>query len=91
MEFSLPLDNGKYTVEMKDSKITAKRNGLPWRDLTGDNLFFYMLMHSTDLECRMIEVRETLNLLKSAETPSKEIQDSIEKLTKVLTSDKNTE
>jgi hypothetical protein len=56
MEMQTPLDNGKYVVTMKDNKVTATRHGEPWRDLTGDNLVFHLLMLVADLECRMPEL-----------------------------------
>lgn len=48
-----PLDNGKYIVTMEDNKVTATRHGEPWRDLTGDNLVFHLLVLVADLECRL--------------------------------------
>jgi hypothetical protein len=37
--------DGKYTVTNDNGKLTALRNGEPWgRDLTGDNLIYWMLV-----------------------------------------------
>ncbi len=47
------LDNGKYCITMKDNKITATRHGEPWRDLTGDNLMYYLLLRNAELECTL--------------------------------------
>lgn len=51
MDMQLPLDNGKYVITVKDNTITATRHGEPWRDLTGDNIMFFLLTHIADLEC----------------------------------------
>jgi len=44
MEIS--LDNGKYKVTMNDdgSNFHAVRNDAIWRDLTGDNLVYFMAL-----------------------------------------------
>lgn len=40
------FDNGKYTVVSEDGtgKQYALRHGEPWRDLTGDNLIYWMMV-----------------------------------------------
>lgn len=39
----IKLDNGKYTIIQKENgSLEALRHGERWRDLTGDNLIFYM-------------------------------------------------
>lgn len=48
---------GKYTVINDNGKLTALRNGEPWeRDLTGDNLVYWMLVESL----RLSEQRDEL-------------------------------
>lgn len=38
------FDGGKYTVIQEPGKMTALRHGEPWRDLTGDNLIYWMMV-----------------------------------------------
>lgn len=43
--------DGKYTVINENGKLTALRHGEPWgRDLTGDNLIYWMLMDALKLK-----------------------------------------
>jgi hypothetical protein len=43
--------DGKYTLEFNNGKMTALRNGEPWdRDLTGDNLVYWMLVEIESLK-----------------------------------------
>ena len=56
MNMTVPLDNGKYCITMKDNKITETRHGEPWRDLTGDNLMYYLLLRNAELECKIHEL-----------------------------------
>jgi len=51
MAEKIELDGGKYTVIQHDNHtMEALRHGEPWRDLTGDNLVYYMLQQILDLE-----------------------------------------
>ena len=50
MKDVIKLDGGKYVVTHENGKITATRQGEPWRDLTGDNLFYFMMMELVDRE-----------------------------------------
>ena len=50
MKDVIELDGGKYVVTHENGKITATRHGEPWRDLTGDNLFYFMMMKLVDRE-----------------------------------------
>jgi hypothetical protein len=45
------LADGKYTYVFEEGKQQALRYGEPWRDLTGDNLIYYMA-------CRIVELEE---------------------------------
>lgn len=60
MEFQTPLDNGKYVITHSDNRTTVTRNGEEWRDLTGDNLFFFLLMSHTELEQEIAALKEKL-------------------------------
>lgn len=42
MKFELSLDGGKYTYRFNDGGQEALRYGEPWRDLTGDNLVYWL-------------------------------------------------
>ena len=43
--------DGKYTVINENGKLTALRHGELWgRDLTGDNLIYWMLMDALKLK-----------------------------------------
>jgi hypothetical protein len=50
----IQLDGGKYTVVSDKGGLRALRNGQEWRDLSGDNLVYYML-------CRIEELTEAAN------------------------------
>lgn len=41
---SMKFDGGKYEVVFDNGALYALRNGEHWRDLTGDNLIYWMLM-----------------------------------------------
>lgn len=38
------FDGGKYTVISENGRQQALRHGEPWRDLTGDNLVYWMMV-----------------------------------------------
>lgn len=40
----ITLCDGKYTVINDKGKLTALRYGEPWRDLTGDNLVYWLFV-----------------------------------------------
>jgi hypothetical protein len=45
------FENGKYVVEdHDDGSVLAKRYGEPWKDFTGDKLFYLMLARIEELE-----------------------------------------
>lgn len=45
IEYKESFDSGKYTaIFYKKGGLTALRYGEPWRDLAGDNLFYWMLV-----------------------------------------------
>jgi len=47
----LELADGKYTVILHDNySLEALRHGEPWRDLTGDNLVYFMMQKILDLQ-----------------------------------------
>lgn len=45
--------DGKYTVISDSGKLTALRNGEPWRDLAGDNLVYWMLVEVLRLKAEL--------------------------------------
>jgi hypothetical protein len=43
IDFSVTVDHGKYTVIVYEKgRMVALRYGKPWRDLTGDNLVYWL-------------------------------------------------
>ena len=50
--------DGKYTLEFNNGKMTVLRNGEPWeRDLTGDNLVYWMLVEIENLKAQLEALR----------------------------------
>ena len=49
MNFEIELDGGKYTYIFDNGKQKALRYGEEWRDLTGDNLIYWMAVELNDL------------------------------------------
>lgn len=47
---TITLADGKYTVTNDRGKLSATRHGEPWRDLTGDNLVYWMLVEIVALQ-----------------------------------------
>jgi hypothetical protein len=47
--------DGKYTVINDRGKLTALRYGEPWRDITGDNLIYWMLVEVAALKQQLAE------------------------------------
>lgn len=41
---SITIADGKYTVQYDNGRLTALRYGEPWRDLTGDNLIYWLMV-----------------------------------------------
>jgi hypothetical protein len=65
MIFDLPLDDGKYVIHHEENKTIVTRYGEPWRDLTGDNLFYFLMMHGADIECAIGEKNAEIQSLKT--------------------------
>lgn len=40
----ITIADGKYTVIFDQGNLSALRYGEPWRDLTGDNLIYWMMV-----------------------------------------------
>ena len=59
------LADGKYTVTHQSGFINAQRYGEPWRDMTGDNLMFYMVMRILDLEQRITDMQYEYSMRES--------------------------
>ena len=57
----IDLDGGKYTVVQKDNgSLDALRYGEPWRDLTGDNLVYWMAVEIERLRDKIEEANNCL-------------------------------
>lgn len=51
MSEQMDFNDGKYTVIFDNGRLTALRNGEPWnRDITGDNLIYWMLVEAIRLK-----------------------------------------
>lgn len=51
MSEQMDFNDGKYTVIYDNGRLTALRNGEPWnRDITGDNLIYWMLVEAIRLK-----------------------------------------
>ena len=51
MREQMNFAGGKYTVISDNGNLTALRHGEPWRrDLTGDNLVYWMLVEALELK-----------------------------------------
>lgn len=45
MSTEVSVNDGKYTVVLGDvGELSALRYGEPWRDLTGDNLIYFLAL-----------------------------------------------
>lgn len=57
--------DGKYTVINENGKLTALRHGEPWnRDITGDNLIYWMLVEAVRLKEERDELAAKLKELE---------------------------
>lgn len=50
MSEQVDFEDGKYTVIYDEGHFKALRYGQPWRDLTGDNLVYSMLVKASQLK-----------------------------------------
>lgn len=66
----IELDNGKYTYVFDGGKQYALRHGEPWRDLTGDNLTYWM-------GCRIEELEQKLAALPPQAAPALGVERTI--------------
>lgn len=58
--------DGKYTVINDKGILTALRYGEPWeRDLTGDNLIYWMLCEVDKLKAELAEAKDAYNALSN--------------------------
>ncbi len=53
MVTQIEIADGKYTLTLDQGRLTALRYGEKWRDLTGDNLVYWMM-------CEIQELRDQL-------------------------------
>lgn len=56
MTDKISLADGKYMVQHENGVLTATRYGEPWRDMTGDNLIFYLVMRVLELEQKIEDI-----------------------------------
>lgn len=63
------FNDGKYTVINDNGNLTALRHGEPWgRDLTGDNLVYWMLVEVDTLKAQRDDLLKAAKLgLRAAE------------------------
>ena len=67
MSEKMDFNDGKYTVINDNGKLTALRYGEPWdRNLTGDNLVYWMLTDSLRLKAQRDLLLEALKLALSS-------------------------
>ena len=61
MSERMDFAGGKYTVINDNGNLTALRHGEPWkRDLTGDNLVYWMLIEALELKSQRDELLEAI-------------------------------
>ena len=46
----MKLDNGKYELKRVDNRLICLRYGEPWRDVTGDNLIYWLMTELEELQ-----------------------------------------
>lgn len=54
----IDLNDGKYTYVFDNGKQYALRYGEQWRDLTGDNLIYWMACRIEELEDRLADYED---------------------------------
>ena len=52
------FDDGKYAVISENGRQQALRHGEPWRDLTGDNLIYWMMVEIERLRAELVEAQK---------------------------------
>lgn len=55
----IDLNDGKYSVINDDGRLTALRHGEPWRNLSGDNLIYWMFVEIVNLKAEIAQMAET--------------------------------
>jgi len=55
----IDLNDGKYSVINDDGRLTALRHGEPWRNLSGDNLIYWMFVEIVSLKAEIAQMAET--------------------------------
>jgi len=54
----IDLNDGKYSVINDDGRLTALRHGEPWRNLSGDNLIYWMFVEIVSLKAEIAQMAE---------------------------------
>ena len=52
------FDDGKYAVISENGRQQALRHGEPWRDLTGDNLIYWMMVEIERLRAELAAAQQ---------------------------------
>jgi len=52
----MKFDNGKYEIKREGDRLIAYRYGEVWRDLTGDNLIYWMVERVKQLESDLLYI-----------------------------------
>lgn len=55
----IDINDGKYSVINDDGRLTALRYGEPWRNLSGDNLIYWMFVEIVNLKAEIAQMAET--------------------------------
>jgi len=55
----IDINDGKYSVINDEGRLTALRYGEPWRNLSGDNLIYWMFVEIVSLKAEIAQMAET--------------------------------
>jgi len=55
----IDINDGKYSVINDEGRLTALRYGEPWRNLSGDNLIYWMFVEIVNLKAEIAQMAET--------------------------------
>lgn len=62
---NIKLNNGEYEYTFEDSEQLIKRNGLEWRNETGDNFILAMAMRIEELEWKFEnDMEEAIDIIE---------------------------
>lgn len=75
---SIDLCEGKYHWHDDGISLQCRRNGIEWRDFTGDNALKALYDHATDLQAENKKLKEQL---QHAENVIESLRNDIDNLT----------